>query len=65
MDYIMALAGHALSSTTEHYISGHENPKPVTVSAGLSLAQVNIGDIDWKTAQLPPELARLIEEGND
>ncbi|MGB0468729.1 MAG: tyrosine-type recombinase/integrase [Pontibacterium sp.] len=62
MDYIMALAGHALSATTEHYISGHENPKPVTVSAGLSLAQVNIEDIDWKTAQLPPELARLVDE---
>lgn len=63
MDYIMALAGHALSSTTEHYISGHENPKPVAVSAGLSLAQVNIEEIDWKTAQLPPELARLVDEG--
>lgn len=61
-EYIMALAGHAKESTTEHYISGHENVKPVTVSAGLSLGQVNIDDIDWKNTRLPPELARLVED---
>lgn len=62
MDYIMALAGHALSATTEHYIAEHENPKPVAVQAGLSLAQVDMQEIDWKGIQLPPELARLVEE---
>lgn len=61
-DYIMALAGHANEATTDHYIDGHENIKPVAVQAGLSVNQVQVSDIDWKTAALPPELARLVDD---
>jgi len=32
MDYIMALAVHAKQTTKEHYIEGHEKPKPVSVA---------------------------------
>ena len=65
MDYIMALAGHAKASTTEIYIEGHEERKPIAVNAGLSLEQVNVTEIDWRTENLPPELAILLDEKDE
>jgi len=65
MDYIMALAGHAKAATTELYIEGHEQKKPIAVNAGLSLDQVNVDDIDWSSSILPPELAKLIVDPED
>jgi integrase len=65
LDYIMALAGHAKAATTEHYLEGHEERKPIAVNAGLSLDQVDVKDIDWRNENLPPELAKLIDEPDD
>ena len=62
MDYIMALAGHAKQSTTEHYIEGHEKIKPVSVSAGLGLTDIRVDEIDWQQTILPAGLARLVED---
>ena len=62
MDYIMALAGHAKQSTTEHYIEGHEKIKPVPVSAGLGLTDIKVDEIDWQQTILPAGLARLVED---
>jgi len=62
MDYIMALAGHAKQSTTEHYIEGHEKIKPVPVSAGLGLTDIRVDEIDWQQTILPAGLARLVED---
>jgi|GEM_PF-783178 len=62
MDYIMALAGHAKQTTTEHYIEGHEKPKPVSVAAGLDLSKIDINEIDWQDAKLPIGLAGLVED---
>lgn len=62
VEYIMALAGHAKSATTEHYLEGHEEVKPIAVNADLNMSQVNVTDIDWKMDNLPPEIAKLIEE---
>ena len=62
MDYIMALAGHAKQSTTEHYIEGHEKPKPVSVAAGLDLSKIDINEIDWQDVKLPIGLAGLVED---
>lgn len=65
LEYIMALAGHAKGSTTEHYIEGHEERKPIAVNADLSLDQVEVTDIDWKNQNLPDELSKLIEETDE
>jgi len=62
MEYIMALAGHAKQSTTEHYIEGHEKLKPVSVSAGLDLKNIQINNIEWQNEKLPTGLARLVED---
>ena len=61
-EYIMALAGHAKESTTDHYIEGHEKPKPLRVAAELDISSIAIEDIDWRQNKLPPELAKLIDE---
>lgn len=58
--YIMALAGHADEEMTEHYIEGHEKPKPVAVEAGLSMKTLQLGGIDWET-DLPSELKKLAD----
>lgn len=42
-EYIMALSGHAGEAMFQHYKEGHEAPKPVRVSAGLSLAEITKG----------------------
>ncbi|WP_271270521.1 tyrosine-type recombinase/integrase [Aliamphritea hakodatensis] len=63
LEYIMALAGHGKVTTTEHYIAGHEQIRPVAVNADLSLDQVNVDEIDWNNTLLPPEIARLVDEG--
>lgn len=60
--YIMALAGHAKESTTDKYIEGHEEAKPIKVAAGLDIAQVSVDEIDWANASLPADLSRLIED---
>ncbi len=65
VEYIMALAGHAKSSTTELYIDGHEEVKPIAVNADLNMDQVNVTDIDWKLENLPLEIARLIDEPDE
>ncbi|SIQ10006.1 hypothetical protein [Marinobacterium stanieri] len=36
--------------------------KPIAVDADLNMSQVNVTDIDWKMDNLPPEIAKLIEE---
>lgn len=65
IDYIMALAGHCKASTTEIYLAGHEERKPLIVNADLSMDQVQVNEIDWQRTTLPPELARLIEDPNE
>lgn len=62
IDYIMALAGHAKESTTQYYIDGHEERKPVAVNADLSLDQLDVNAIEWDASLLPPEIAKLIDE---
>lgn len=61
IDYIMALAGHAKEGTTQHYIGGHEEIKPVRVEAGLSIEQVDIDNIDWKNQNIPLEISKLVK----
>ena len=61
----MGLAGHAKGSTTEYYIEGHEERKPIAVNADLSLDQVDVTDIDWKKQNLSDELSKLIEETDE
>lgn len=56
-DYIMALAGHATQQMKARYIEGHEKPEPVKVSAGLSLSDIDLSDIDWETDLSKPLLA--------
>lgn len=65
MDYIMALAGHARQSTTEHYLDGHEQKLPVAVSADLAINNVDLDNISWDLSLLPPELVKLIDEPDD
>ena len=48
-EYIMALAGHATEKMKAHYSEGHEKAKPVKVSAGLSLTEVDLSGVNWET----------------
>lgn len=45
--YIQALAGHATLEMTHYYMEGHEQVRPVTVEAGLSVQRVDWDAIDW------------------
>ena len=41
-EYIMALTGHTSKKMLRHYIDGHEAPKPVKVSADLSVKGIDL-----------------------
>ncbi|TQV84243.1 tyrosine-type recombinase/integrase [Exilibacterium tricleocarpae] len=62
IEYIMALAGHAKQATTDSYVKGHEKARPVTVHAGLDLAQISPGCIDWDDAGIPGAIQSLLNE---
>ena len=61
VEYIQALAGHADAEMTRKYMVGHEQVRPVEVATKLSIATLDLSNVDWNE-RMTPSLEKIANE---